>query len=294
MPFVEFESRTRSVGPGVLTIGSAPEAGWRVTGRGLEPLHAILSAEAAGRARIVAGGAGAVIQVNGQELAEGKGVLQFGDLFTLGTATFKYRQLATDGTASAYLRDVRRDRLYQLGVRDTIGRDLACTVSLTELDVSRHHVELVRDERGHVAAPVGPAVVSLNGERLIEPALLLEGDELRVGNTVLRFTTVRPPGSILVKRDPGGRRQEQRSVSAQTTFMGRIEVREHNTRATRRRATRLAAIGLTIVAVVLTIMAMYYGATAPIHPVHRRVRSAASARPVTPVNDLATGGAAAR
>jgi predicted component of type VI protein secretion system len=294
MPFVEFENRTRSVGPGVLTIGSAPEAGWRVTGRGLEPLHAILSAEGAGRARIVAGGPAAVILVNGKELIEGKGVLQFGDVFALGTATFKYRQLATDGTASAYLRDVRKDRLYQLGVRDTIGRDHTCTVPLTELDVSRHHVELVRDERGHVASPVGAAVVSLNGERLVEPALLLEGDELRVANTVLRFTTVRPPGSILVKRDPAVRRPEPRSVSAQTTFMGRIEVREHHTRANRRRATRLAAIGLTIVAVVLTIMAMYYGATAPVHPAHRRVRPAASVRPASPVGDLATGAAAAR
>jgi predicted component of type VI protein secretion system len=280
MPFVEFETRTRAVGPGVLTIGSAPEAGWRVTGRGLEPLHAILSAETAGRARIVAGSSAALILVNGVELPEGKGVLQFGDVFTLGTATFKYRQLATDnGTSVAYLRDMRRDRVYQLGVRDTIGRDPTCTVPLTELDISRHHVEVVREDRGYVASPVGAAVVSLNGERLVEPALLLEGDELRIGNTVLRFTTTRPVGSILVKRDPAARRPEPRSVSAQTTFMGRIEVREHHTRTNRRRATRLAAIGLTVVAVVLTIMAMYYGATAPVRPVHRRFR------PVSPVSD---------
>jgi predicted component of type VI protein secretion system len=278
MPFVEFENRTRAVGPGVLTIGSAPEAGWRVPGRGLEPLHALLSPESGGRARIVAGSAGAAIQVNGLELAAGKGLLQFGDVFTLGTASFKYRQLATDGTPAAYLRDMRRDRVYQLGVRDTIGRDPTCTVPLTELDISRHHVEVVRDERGHVASPVGPAVVSFNGERLVEPALLEEGDELRIGNTVLRFTTTRPVGSILVKRDPAVRRPEGRSLSAQTTFMGRIEVREHNTRATRRRATRLAAIGLTVVAVVLTIMAMYYGASAPVRPVHRHFRPISDAR----------------
>jgi predicted component of type VI protein secretion system len=278
MPFVEFENRTRAVGPGVLTIGSAPEAGWRVPGRGLEPLHALLSPEPGGRARIVAGSSGAVIQVNGLELTDGKGVLQFGDVFTLGTASFKYRQLATDGTPAAYLRDMRRDRVYQLGVRDTIGRDQTCTVPLTELDISRHHVEVVRDERGYVASPVGPAVVSLSGARLVEPALLEEGDELRIGNTVLRFTTTRPVGSILVKRDPGLRRPEGRSLSAQTTFMGRIEVREHNTRATRRRATRLAAIGLTVVAVVLTIMAMYYGASAPVRPVRRHFRPISDAR----------------
>jgi predicted component of type VI protein secretion system len=285
MPFVEFENRTRAVGPGVLTIGSAPEAGWRVPARGLEPLHAILSLETAGRARIVAGSSAAVIVVNGAELPEGKGVLQFGDLFTLGTAEFKYRQLATDGTPAAYLRDMRRDRVYQLGVRDTIGRDPTCTVPLTELDISRHHVEVVRDDRGYAASPVGAAVVSLNGERLVEAALLLEGDELRIGNTVLRFTTTRPVGSILVKRDPLTRRAEPRSVSAQTTFMGRIEVREQNTRTYRRRATRLAAIGLTVVAVVLTIMAMYYGATAPVRPVHHRVRPAG---PVSPVSDART------
>jgi predicted component of type VI protein secretion system len=279
MPFVEFENRTRSVGPGVLTIGSAPEAGWRVVGRGLEPLHAILSPETAGRARIVAGAHAAVILVNGVELPEGKGVLQFGDRFTLGTAAFLYRQLATDqGTGTAYLRDTRRDRVYQLGVRDTIGRDQTCTVPLTELDVSRHHVEVVRDGRGYVASPVAAAVVSLNGERLIEPALLLEGDELRIANTVLRFTTTRPVGSVLVARDATTRRPEGRSLSAQTTFMGRIEVREQNTRTNRRKATRVAAIGLTVVAVVLTFMAMYYGAQAPVRPRHRPLRPVSDAR----------------
>lgn len=280
MPFVEYENRTRAVGPGVLTIGSAPEAGWRIPGRGLEPLHAILSSESGGRARIVAGSSAAVILVNGVELPDGKGVLQFGDVFTLGTAAFKYRQLATDGTASAYLREMRKDRVYQLGVRDTIGRDPTCTVPLTELDVSRHHVEVAQAERGYVASAVGAAVASINGERLIEPVLLLEGDEIRIGNTVLRFTTTRPVGSVLVKRDPLVRRPEPRSVSAQTTFMGRIEVQEHHTRAYRRRATRLAAIGLTVVAVVLTIMAMYYGASAPVRQVHHRTRPLAP-RPVS-------------
>jgi FHA domain len=279
MPFVEFENRTRSVGPGVLTIGSAPEAGWRVIGRGLEPLHAILSPEAAGRARIVAGGPAAVILVNGVELPDGKGVLQFGDLFTLGTAGFRYRQLAMDqGAGTAYLRDMRRDRVYQLGVRDTIGRDATCTVALPELDVSRHHVELVRDGTGYVASPVGAAVVSLNGARLTEAALLLEGDELRIASTVLRFTTTRPVGSIVVARDPATRRPDPRSLSAQTTFMGRIEVREHNTRTNRRKATRVAAIGLTVVAVVLTFMAMYYGAQTPVTPRHHRLRPVSDAR----------------
>ncbi|HWZ59208.1 MAG TPA: FHA domain-containing protein [Gemmatimonadaceae bacterium] len=281
MPFVEFENRTRSVGPGVLTIGSAPEAGWRITGRGIEPLHAILSLETAGRARIVAGSPAAVILVNGVELPEGKGLLQFGDTFTLGTAGFRYRQLAMDqGEGTAYLRDMRRDRVYQLGVRDTIGRDPTCTVSLTELDISRHHVEIVQDGRGYIASPVGAAVVSLNGDRLIERALLLEGDELRISNTVLRFTTTRPVGSIMVPRDASTRRPESRSLSAQTTFMGRIEVREHHTRHNRRRATRVAAIGLTVVAVVLTFMAMYYGAQTPVTPRHHRMRPVSDARAV--------------
>src|ERR1700735_4794032 len=124
MPFVEFENRTRSVGPGVRTIGSAPEAGWRVVGRGLEPLHAILSPESAGRARIVAGAHTAGILVNGVEFPEGKGARHFGDKVTQGAASFLSRQLATDqGAGTASLRDARRDRVCQLGVRDTIGRD---------------------------------------------------------------------------------------------------------------------------------------------------------------------------
>jgi len=269
MPFVEFEGRTRPVGPGVLTVGSAPEAGWRVLGRGLEPLHAMLSPESGGRARIVAAARGAVIVLNGVELPDGKGVLQFGDVVRMGTAEFRYRQLPDASAPGAYLRDTRRGRVFTLGDRTTIGRDVSSTILLDQPDVSRHHATIDREGGGYHAAAVGAAVVSLNGERLVEPALLLEGDELAVGNSVLRFTTTRPSAALAAvpARRPIA---EPRSLNAQTTFMGRIEIREEQTRVVRRKMTHGATIAIAIgVAIVLLLVAIFGAHDAVIARRHR-------------------------
>jgi predicted component of type VI protein secretion system len=269
MPFVEFEGRTRPVGPGVLTVGSAPEAGWRVLGRGLEPLHAMLSPESGGRARIVAAARGAIIVLNGVELPDGKGVLQFGDLVRMGTAEFRYRQLPDASAPGAYLRDTRRGRVFTLGDRTTIGRDMSSTILLDQPDISRHHATIEREGGGYHAAPVGAAVVSLNGERLVEPALLLEGDELTVGNSVLRFTTTRPSAALGA---PAVRRPlaEPRSLNAQTTFMGRIEIREEQTRVVRRKMTHGATIAIAIgVAIILLLVAIFGAHDAVIARRHR-------------------------
>jgi pSer/pThr/pTyr-binding forkhead associated (FHA) protein len=283
MPFVEFEGRTRPVGPGVLTVGCAPEAGWRVLGRGLEPLHAILSPEGGGRARIVAASAGAVIVLNGVELPDGKGVLQFGDVVRMGTAEFRYRQLPDASAPGAYLRDTRRGRVFTLVDHTTIGRDVSSTILLDQPDVSRHHATIDREGGGYHAAAVGAAVVSLNGERLVEPALLLEGDELAVGNSVLRFTTTRPSatlGTAPVRRPPA----EPRSLNAQTTFMGRIEIREEQTRVVRRKVTHGATIVISIgVAIVLVVMA-FFGAHDAAIARHRRPPRAVVQIPADSIN----------
>ena len=43
MPYLEYDHQTRALGPGVLSIGSGTEASWRIIGRDLMPLHAIVT-----------------------------------------------------------------------------------------------------------------------------------------------------------------------------------------------------------------------------------------------------------
>src|SRR5688572_19457835 len=93
MPYLEFEHQSRSLGPGVLTIGSGSEAAWRIHGRDLAPLHAVITVEKGGYALVAAGAAEASIHVNGVEVTDGRAVVRYGDKFRLGRAEFRFTQL---------------------------------------------------------------------------------------------------------------------------------------------------------------------------------------------------------
>ena len=116
MPYLEFEHQTKPLGPGVLTIGSGSEAAWRITGRDLAALHAIITMEKGGYALVAAGNPQALIHVNGVEVTDGRGIVRYGDSLRLGRAEFRFTQLASgnDGRGG-FLRELRRGRSYKLG-----------------------------------------------------------------------------------------------------------------------------------------------------------------------------------
>src|SRR5580704_3832608 len=92
MPYIEFDGEVRALGPGVLTVGSAPEAGWRIQGRGIDPVHLLLSTQTGGRALLIRGKARATVHVNGVELLESRTLIGFGDRIVIGTAELRYRR----------------------------------------------------------------------------------------------------------------------------------------------------------------------------------------------------------
>jgi FHA domain len=279
MPFIEFESEARVLGPGVLTVGSAPGAGWRIVGRGLEPVHVMLSSQPGGRALLIRGSPSSTVLVNGVELVPLRTLLSFGDRVTMGNAELCYRRLAPGAdTPSGYLRDVRRGRLYQLRDRSTIGRDLASTVIIHEPDVSRLHAELIQRGEAYLIVPHRVSVTSVNGARLLAPTALQEGDDIAVGRTVLRFSTALP-SSTVVSHEASNRPQGafEREARAATTFIGTIEAQEQRSRATRRRLTRAASIALVAIATAAVIVSLYADA----HPRGQagRAQSKAARRP---------------
>lgn len=298
MPFIEFETEIRPLGPGVLTVGSAPGAGWRIVGRGLDPLHIMLSAQPGGRALLLRGSPGSAVLVNGVELVGARALLSFGDRVSIGTAELGYRRLGhgTD-TPSGYLRDVRRGRLYHLRERSTIGRDLSSTVVIHEPDVSRLHAEIVQRGDAYLIVPHGVSVTSVNGARALAPTALQEGDEVTVGRTVFRFTTALP-SSTVAARDVANRPDGafEREARAATTFVGTIEAQEQRWRATRRRLTRAASIALVAIATAAVIVSFYADArqsrTAGSRPPGRVARR--GARSAAPASGSAERGGAAR
>jgi hypothetical protein len=259
MAYVEFEGDVRPLGPGVLTIGSSPGAGWRILGHGLEPVHLLLSVETGGRALLIRGAPGPAIRVNGAELTEPRALLSFGDRVQAGTAELRYRRMPSGPEVSrdAYLRDTRRGRLYRLHDRNTIGRDPGSTVVVQEPDVSRVHAHLVHGDDSYVIVPHPASVTSLNGARLLLPAGLQEGDEITVGRTMLRFTTVVPSGAT-VALEPAARVEKPgRDSRAATTFMSTIEVRDRRSRVTHRRVMRLTTIALIVLAMGAVVLTVY-------------------------------------
>jgi predicted component of type VI protein secretion system len=283
MTYLAFGTTVRQLGPGVLTIGSAPEAGWRVLGHGLEPRHAIVSQETGwgGRALIERGSPNAVIVVNGAEVSGGRATLEFDDIVRLGTAEFTYRRTGLGaGKGGAYLKDRRRNRVYLLTEHITIGRDPSSTIVMKGVDVSRTHAEIFKEGDAFVLRPHGVSVVSLNGARVSRNATLREGDDISIADSTFRFTT--DLGSSAVSVEP--RRETTgaavpRGLSAQTMFMGAVEARDFQERSIKRKLTRGLAVTLTIVAVALSLFWLGFSARRPSAALrHRHPATAAATR----------------
>ncbi|HEX4492857.1 MAG TPA: DUF3662 and FHA domain-containing protein [Acidimicrobiia bacterium] len=75
-----------------------------------------------------------------------------------------------------------------LGETDaTIGRLPDCAVALSDPQVSRHHAQLRRSPEGYVVVDLGSTNgTTVNGSPVAEQ-LVRDGDEIGVGNTLIRF-----------------------------------------------------------------------------------------------------------
>ena len=252
MPYLEFEHQTKPLGPGVLTIGSGSEAAWRIMGRDLAALHAIVTLEKGGYALVAAGTPQATIFVNGVEVSDGRGVVRYGDALRLGRAEFRFTQLASgnDGRGG-YLREMRRGRSYKLADFTEIGRDPRCGVFIPEPEVSRIHAEIRRDGATFIVTPHN-GLTLVNGERITASRTLAEGDELSVGRTTLRFSA-EPIGQTVDARAGGHPTGDGRRAHMQTTFMGAYEARERVTQGDRRRLMMVVA---AVAAAVLSLGAL--------------------------------------
>jgi hypothetical protein len=257
MAYLEYDGQTRVLGPGVLIIGSGREAGWRIEDRRLDRVHALVSIERDGRVVLNRGNDTAWVELNGFPIDSSSEEIKPGDEVRLGDATFRVHggvPHAPTELRGAYLRDVRRERWYRLGENNTIGRDLTCTVLILDPDISRTHAELVHegDAFGYkIHARRGVTLV--NGHRVTEPRRLEEGDEIMVGTTSLRFTTVAPSQGSAGARARVSNHVRQ-AAQMQTTFMSPLALREQvRKRRQRKIGTAIAGVSGAVALVALIV-----------------------------------------
>jgi hypothetical protein len=100
--------------------------------------------------------------------------------------------------AEAWLVDERWFKAYPLVDETTIGRGSKCSIILRDPAVSRVHAVVSKHRSGYRVNPEGASGTKLNGNSIVTPVLLQEGDVLEIAYTSLRFTTKAPTGEMFV------------------------------------------------------------------------------------------------
>jgi FHA domain len=250
MPFIQYQGRSRPVGPGVLTIGGGREAAWRIEGKGLLARHALITLERDGRVTVVGATPDAPVYVNGERLASAR-PLAADDVFVLGEASFTLVEeapAAPEGEDGHFI-DLRRSRVYPVGDGGKIGREPGSMVLLQEPDVAKVQAEVRRSGANYTLVPLAPHTL-LNGVKVGDPTPLREGDEVTIGLTTLRFTRRAPERDLL---DPGARHTpDQRRRTAERFTTAGAPTRGASRALARRRLSRMWLwVALAVLAVLI-------------------------------------------
>ena len=202
MPYLELNMGERHELPvGDTIVGSGAQATWRVPNEDLAARHFAVSVDRNGEATLRPATSQNVVVVNGQQATLQPMSLCQGDQIAAGDAVFTYiadpnvpcpPRPQLEGS-EAYLVDERDGVAFPVNGRSTsIGRDAGSGVFLREPEVSRFHADIRQEAGGFVLYAMGAAGTTVNGERVTRPRMLHDGDEIRIGNTTLRYTRERP------------------------------------------------------------------------------------------------------
>jgi hypothetical protein len=112
--------------------------------------------------------------------------IEVDDHLVQGTLEIEAAMSTTTVGASVVLGDGRRVPITEAGL--TVGRLPACEVVVSDGNVSRRHAQIRAVDGRYAVADLGSTNGTLvNGAPIVAPRELRSGDEITVGNTVLRF-----------------------------------------------------------------------------------------------------------
>lgn len=83
----------------------------------------------------------------------------------------------------------------------TVGRDAESDIVLREPTVSRTHARLVMDGDDAILESLGPTGTRVNGEEVLAPRKLEQGDQIIIGTAKLTFTSLALPTGFTVVSD---------------------------------------------------------------------------------------------
>ena len=240
MPVLELEGKPDLEGnprdfSGELMVGSGSQANWRLAGLDLAARHFKVRAADDGSAAVVPASPQNVVVVNGKQVPASGAPIASGDAIAAGGARFIYllkadskRPAAPQPAPDAHLIDTANRKGYTLRKRVVqIGREIGCSIVLKDPTVSRFHAD-VRGEAGEfVIYSMGSAGTKINNQPASAPKLLVEGDQIQIGETMFTFTRQPlPPGVRAVQfedhdDDAFSRRSTQLAQRAVTMEAGK-------------------------------------------------------------------------
>jgi pSer/pThr/pTyr-binding forkhead associated (FHA) protein len=121
------------------------------------------------------------------------------------------------------------------GKRITIGRDKTCKIVLADVAVSRKHAEIVPGQNGFYIRDLGSANgVRVNQTKIDNPYLLVHGDRIMIGGTVIYFMNIR-------QGDNAKAEQRDQSNGISSDVQQHIHIACHQCGATNLSAARFCA-----------------------------------------------------
>lgn len=178
-------------------VGTGAQATWRLRRADLMPRHFIVTASSDGSAAAIRPFSGdAVVSLNGRQLSCEPTPLASGDVISAGSGQFRFwvetpsenrPRLPSPRAALAQLVDSgRRAALALNRTSSGIGGDESNALVIE--DASAFEAEIRREAGGHALRASSASKVRVNGRPVSAPVLLSEGDEIQIGNRVLRYT----------------------------------------------------------------------------------------------------------
>lgn len=186
-----------------LVVGSGAQATWRVRKADLMPRHFVISVTRGG-GHVRPHSSDAVVAINGRQLSSEGADLKDGDIICAGNAQMNFwskepqkRDPVEPTILQGYLIDAARRSAHSLARHSTgIGRDESNVLILDEPNASRFHAEIRHEAGGHALRTMGAAGTKLNGQPVLAPVLLSEGDEIQIADRVLRYTRGALPAGV--------------------------------------------------------------------------------------------------
>jgi predicted component of type VI protein secretion system len=267
MPFLELEGKPDLENNprelvGDVIVGSGSQATWRLSGSDLAARHFRI-ALSNGSAQVIPASPQNVVVLNGSQVPADGAALDTGDVVAAGQARFVFltdlkaqRPRPVTEMPEAHLIDVSNKKGYTLRRRVVqIGREIGCSIVLKDPTISRFHAD-VRAEGGQfVLYAMGSSGTKVNGESVVFPRLLREGDQISMGDTTFTFSSLAIPTGIRAVQFED---HEDDSFSRKNTQLAQKAITSEHGKYGRSQKKQLPLIPLILAAAVIVIALMLY------------------------------------